>query len=46
LSNPSGLAVKKIADRCGFENPLYFTRCFTRVYGKSPTLVRRSLLRS
>jgi len=46
LLGRSGLAVKEIADRCGFENPLYFTRCFTRVYGKSPTLVRRSLLRS
>jgi AraC family transcriptional regulator len=41
----SGLAIKQIADRCGFENPLYFTRCFTRIYGKSPTEMRRSLLK-
>lgn len=45
LLDRSSLAIKEIADRCGFENPLYFTRCFTRVYGKSPTRVRQSLLR-
>ena len=44
LLGRSSLAIKEIADRCGFENPLYFTRCFTRVYGKSPTETRRSLL--
>jgi AraC-like DNA-binding protein len=41
----SNLAIKEIADRCGFGNPLYFTRCFTRVYGRSPTETRRALLR-
>ena len=30
LLGRSSLAIKEIADRCGFENPLYFTRCFTR----------------
>ena len=45
LLGRSSLAIKEIADRCGFENPLYFTRCFTRLYGQSPTQVRRSLLR-
>jgi AraC-like DNA-binding protein len=45
LLGRSSLAIKEIADRCGFENPLYFTRCFTLVYGKSPTETRRSLLK-
>jgi AraC family transcriptional regulator of arabinose operon len=45
LLGRSSLAIKQIADRCGFENPLYFTRCFTRVYGKSPTEMRQSLLK-
>lgn len=45
LLGRSSLAIKEIADRCGFENPLYFTRCFTRVYGKSPTQMRQSLLK-
>ena len=45
LLGRSSLAIKEIADRCGFENPLYFTRCFTRIYGKSPTETRQSLLK-
>jgi len=44
LLGRSNLAIKEIADRCGFENPLYFTRCFTQTYGKSPSLTRASLL--
>ena len=44
LLGRSNLAVKEIAERCGFENPLYFTRYFTGIYGKSPTMIRRSLL--
>jgi AraC family transcriptional regulator len=42
LLNRSNLT-KEIADRCGFENPLYFTRCFTQTYGASPRAVRQSL---
>lgn len=41
----SNLAVKEIADRCGFDNPLYFSRCFSRVYGMPPTEARHRLLR-
>ena len=37
LLGRSSLAIKEIADRCGFENPLYFTRCFTKLYSQSPT---------
>lgn len=44
LLGRSNLTIKEIADRCGFENPLYFTRCFTRAYGKPPTVIRIGLL--
>lgn len=39
----SDLSVKEIAERAGFDNPLYFTRCFTKVYGTPPTEMRRQL---
>ena len=45
LLGRSSLAIKEITDRCGFENPLYFTYCFNRVYGKSPSKTRQSLLK-
>lgn len=45
LLGRSNLSVKEIALRCGFENPLYFTRIFTRVYQAPPTAVRARLRR-
>ena len=45
LLGRSSLAIKEITDRCGFENHLYFTYCFNRVYGKSPSKTRQSLLK-
>lgn len=45
LLGRSNLAIQEIADRCGFGNPLYFTRVFTQTYGAAPSAVRRSLLR-
>ena len=39
----SHLAIKEIADRCGFDNPLYFSRCFTQVYRMSPTEARQRM---
>lgn len=39
----SNLAVYEIANRCGFENPLYFTRCFSQTYGKPPTRIRKDM---
>lgn len=41
----SSLAVKEIAAQCGFADPLYFTRCFTLAFGRSPSRVRREVLR-
>ncbi|MFM8656177.1 MAG: helix-turn-helix domain-containing protein [Chthoniobacterales bacterium] len=45
LLGRSDLSVKEIAVRCGFDNPLYFTRIFSRVYGAPPTAVRTRLRR-
>lgn len=39
----SNLTVKQIAYRCGFEDPAYFSRCFSRVFRRSPREVRRRL---
>jgi len=39
----SNLAVKQIAHRCGFSDPAYFSRCFTKVFRHSPSQVRQRL---
>jgi AraC-like DNA-binding protein len=39
----SNLNVKEIADRCGFEDPGYFSRMFARVFGCSPLKCRAHL---
>ena len=41
----SSLAVKEIAAQCGFADPLYFTRCFTSAFGRSPSRVRSEVQR-
>jgi AraC-like DNA-binding protein len=41
----SSLAVKEIAAQCGFADPLYFSRCFSAAFERSPSCVRRDLLR-
>jgi AraC-like DNA-binding protein len=45
LLGRSNLSVKEIAERCGFDNPLYFTRIFTRLYQSPPTAIRTRLRR-
>jgi AraC-like DNA-binding protein len=45
LLGRSNLSVKEIAERCGFDNPLYFTRIFTRLYQAPPTAIRTRLRR-
>ena len=37
LENPSNRNIKEIAFSVGFNDPKYFTRCFTQQYGKSPS---------
>ncbi len=39
----TNLPIKQIAKRCGFDDPLYFSRCFSRSFGKSPSDVRTGL---
>jgi AraC-like DNA-binding protein len=39
----TNLSVKEISERCGFENPLYFSRRFSQTYGCSPSCFREQL---
>lgn len=39
----TGLTVAEIADRCGFNDPLYYSRIFKKKYGLSPTEYRAAL---
>lgn len=39
----TNLTIKQIAWRCGFDNPLYFSRCFSKVFAQPPRQVRRSI---
>jgi AraC-like DNA-binding protein len=39
----SHLSVKEIAERCGFEDALYFSRCFSAAFGASPRCVRQNM---
>ena len=32
-----------IARRCGFDDPLYFSRCFSAAYGLSPRSMRERM---
>ena len=33
----AGMSVKEAADRCGYEDPLYFSRVFHRCFGRRPS---------
>ena len=41
----TNLSIKEIASRCGFENPLYFSRRFRQMFGLPPSAVRTNLAR-
>lgn len=41
----SSLSIQEVARRCGFENPLYFSRTFRKIYGISPSEARSLLLK-
>jgi len=41
LLQQTDMPISKVADACGFDNPYYFSRLFTQVYGQSPTQFRR-----
>jgi len=40
LLEQTGIPVKQISAQCGFESAAYFTNCFTKKYGKSPSEFR------
>ena len=37
LLDTTDLTVAEVADRCGFENQFYFSRCFAKKYGLPPS---------
>lgn len=39
----TNLSIKEVAERCGFEDPLYFSRRFSQTYGYSPASFRDQL---
>ena len=39
----SSLTVKEIAARCGYADPLYFSRCFSAAFSRSPRHLRDAL---
>lgn len=39
----TNLSIKEIAERCGFDNPFYFSRRFSQTYGCSPSSFRELL---
>jgi AraC-like DNA-binding protein len=39
----SNLSIREIADRCGFEDPAYFSRAFSKVFGYSPKKARDNM---
>ncbi|MBN2218368.1 MAG: helix-turn-helix transcriptional regulator [Pirellulales bacterium] len=43
LLTRTNLTVKQIADRCGYENQFYYSRCFSKTFGRSPNRVRQDL---
>lgn len=45
LLTRSNLDIQEIADRCGFDDPAYFSRYFSKVFGCSPSQVRERLRR-
>jgi AraC family transcriptional regulator of arabinose operon len=41
LLDTTALSVGEVAERVGYQDPYYFTRCFRRVMGRSPRLYRK-----
>ena len=42
LLSETNMPIKEVAERCGFAEPPYFSRCFKREFGVSPKDCRRS----
>jgi transcriptional regulator GlxA family with amidase domain len=41
LLDTTELSIGEIAERVGYPDPYYFTRCFRRVMGRAPRLYRK-----
>jgi transcriptional regulator GlxA family with amidase domain len=41
----SSLSIQEVANRCGFDNPLYFSRCFRQTYTLPPREARALFLK-
>lgn len=39
----SNLSVKEVAERCGYDDPLYFSRSFSKAFGQAPSRARNGL---
>ena len=39
----TNLSIKEVAMRCGFEDPLYFSRCFSETFKRPPSTIRTEL---
>jgi AraC family transcriptional regulator of adaptative response / DNA-3-methyladenine glycosylase II len=39
----TNLSIKEVAMRCGFENSLYFSRCFNDTFKRPPSAIRKEL---
>ena len=37
LEHIHGISVKEVAERCGFDDPLYFSRIFRKARGHAPS---------
>lgn len=44
LGSENGMKIKEIALSCGFEDQLYFSKLYSKNYGRSPREYRRSLI--
>jgi transcriptional regulator GlxA family with amidase domain len=40
LLTRTNLSVTEIAERCGFNSPFYFSRCFSKTFGVPPSALR------
>ena len=43
LLTRTNLIIKEVAQRCGFEDPLYFSRRYKMAFGRPPSTVRKDL---
>ena len=39
----SNNSIKEVAERCGFEDQLYFSRSFSQAFGQSPSQIRKEM---